>query len=163
MLQPTTTDLDELRYDGPIPPRQGNPARELRQRLKLFRRMAMDYAVEANRQDRRAEDAGDERLRDYHQGNATRSRRNLADARRAHSVLAAELGRIILPCAVEEGTPMLDPDIYPRTYAQARARGLSDKDADEMAHAAEQQATAEVMTVAGQNRRQDAPTILASP
>ena len=94
MLPLTDRDLDELRYDGPIPPRQGNPARELRQRLKLFRRMAMDYAVEANRQDRRAEDAGDDRLREYHQSNAARSRRNLADARRAHSLLAAELGRL---------------------------------------------------------------------
>lgn len=57
----------------------------------------------------------------------------------------------------------LDPDLYPRTYAQARARGLSDKDADELAHAAEQQATAEVMAATGQNHRPAAPTFLASP
>ena len=100
MLNLTERHLDELRYDGPIPPRQGNPAHELRQRLKLFRRMAMDYAVEANRQDRRAEDAGDDRLREYHQSNATRSRRNLAHARQCHSLYAAELGRLIRPRAL---------------------------------------------------------------
>lgn len=57
----------------------------------------------------------------------------------------------------------LDPDLYPRTYAQARARGLSDKDADELAHAAEQQASAEVLAAARQTGRQAVPTILASP
>jgi hypothetical protein len=95
----TDRDLLELRYDGPIPAweRPSNPARELRQRLRLHRRLAMEYAVEANRQDRRAQDADTERLREYHQANAARSRRNLADARRAHSMLAAELGRLIRP------------------------------------------------------------------
>lgn len=44
--------------------------------------------------------------------------------------------------------PLLDPDLYPRTYAQARNRGLSDKDADDLAHEAEQQALSGELTAA---------------
>ena len=42
----------------------------------------------------------------------------------------------------------LDPDLYPRTYAQARNRGLSDKDADALAHQAEQKAQSGGLTAA---------------
>jgi hypothetical protein len=94
------SDHLQLRYDGPIPTVSDNPARDLRRRLKTQRRMAMDYAIEANRQDRRAADAETERLREYHAANAARSRRNLADMRRQHSQTAAWLGRLMRPRAV---------------------------------------------------------------
>lgn len=97
MLHLTTTDLLELRYDGPIPSweRPANPAVLLRQRMRLFRRMARDYAREAVRRSQCAIEVDDEHLSQRHRDGAARARRDLAQARRTHSALAAELGRLI--------------------------------------------------------------------
>lgn len=89
----TERELLELRYDGPIP-QQADEVRVLRQRVKLFRRMAMDHAAEARRQDRNAQEVGIEAMSERHQRRAGAARRNLADARRAHAMCAAELGRL---------------------------------------------------------------------
>lgn len=94
-------DLDALRYDGPTPPRAVPPATKIRKAMRLHRRMAMDYAREAVRQDQRAAECGIEKLRRYHSENAIRSRRNFAWERKVHSELAAELGALICPRAVE--------------------------------------------------------------
>lgn len=97
-------EILELRYDGPIPEweRPDHAERErikLHQRLNRHRRMALTYADEARRQRERADEAGSQRLRDYHTANHHRALRNLDYERRAHSRLAAHLGSLTRPRA----------------------------------------------------------------
>ena len=101
-MQCTSTDRDglELRYDGPIPawerPQQ-SMAVQIRGRMRLHRRLALEYATEARRSDSRAEDADTERSSDFHRECAVRARRAVMVERRAHSRYAATLGQIIRP------------------------------------------------------------------
>lgn len=87
----------ELRYDGPIPAWEWSvppAAVTLLQRMRLHRRLALEYAQSARRQlDFAAIDDGNGQ-RSVHRQAAERSRRNLAEARQTHSSLAATLGAL---------------------------------------------------------------------
>ena len=72
----------ELRYDGPIPAADrpaADPAEQLRRRMRLHRRLALDYA-------RQAGGTGDD---------PGRSLRHFAGERRSHSRLARLLGEVL--------------------------------------------------------------------
>ena len=85
----------ELRYDGPVPPWEAPspPAAViLLQRMRLHRRLALEYAEIVRQQRDHATVATSERQRRFHHQAAERCRGNLAESRRAHSSLAAALG-----------------------------------------------------------------------
>ena len=82
----------ELRYDGPVPFWEMPPppvTATLIQRMRLHRRLAREYAAAVRRQLDCVD--GGEAGRVHHEA-AQRCRRDLAEARRAHSALAAALG-----------------------------------------------------------------------
>jgi len=86
----------ELRYDGPVPPWEvPSPptAIILLQRMRLHRRLALEYAQVVREQRDHATAAATERQRRFHHQAVERCRRNLAESRRAHSSLAAALGK----------------------------------------------------------------------
>jgi hypothetical protein len=74
----------DLRYDGPIPAGEfpvADAVEALRRRMRLHRRLAMDYAGQARRT----------------AGESARALRLLAAERRAHSALARVLGEMLGP------------------------------------------------------------------
>lgn len=91
----TASDIQELRYDGPIPAwerPQADANKVIRQRMRTHRRMAGEYVKNIRQHRQRAVDAESIEAGAYHAARLERAVANLRDARRAHFNLAACLG-----------------------------------------------------------------------